>query len=211
MNKQNDRGPGKDQQSRVVDSEELERESRASFAQKSALKQVLHTGMHGPFQLRKKERHQHLGQFRERILKALTFEQIEEKGTYPEIGAALRDPRAKRLLISRQADLNAASEYIRLAREHGILFTTVDSPKYSGELGLIVVATEAVDVEDITVPSRREKLLSLGVPPALIDAVGEKICPRCFQLLEERAPGEVINYQRQSLFDRLLGSKCPCK
>lgn len=195
---------------KAEENDEVEKESRASFARKSALDQALHAGLHGSPQLRKKERRRHLGQFRERIIKALTFEQIEEMGTYPEIAEALQDPRAKRIVISRQADLKAASEYIRLARESGILFTTVDSPKYSGELGLVVVADEAVQVADISVPSRRKRLQTKGLPEMLIDAVGEKICPRCYRLIEELAPEEKINYRKQSFFDRLLGSNCPC-
>ncbi len=191
-------------------SSEIEKEARASFSQKSPLEQALQTGLQGTPQLRKKERSLHLGQLRERIIKALTFEQIEEKGTYPEIGKAIQDPKAQRLVISRQADLEAAAEYIRLARKSGIMFATVDSPKYSGELGLVVVAEEAVDVMDISVPSRKQRLLAKGLPEALIDAVGEDICPRCYRFVEEQAPEEKINYRKQSLFDRLLRSYCPC-
>ncbi len=188
----------------------VDREARSSFARKSAMEQALQVGMHGVPQLRKKERSQHLGQLRERILKALTYEQIEERGTYPEIAEALEDPRARRLVISSQADLQAASEYIHLARESGVLFTKVDSHKYSGEWGLVVVSEEAVDVEDISVPLRRERLRAKGLPEELIDAVGGKICARCFRLLEERAPEEQINYRKQSFFDRPLGAKCWC-
>ncbi len=38
------------------------------------------------------------------------------------------------------------------------LFTKVDSHKYSGEWGLVMVSDEAMDVENISMPLRCERL-----------------------------------------------------
>lgn len=184
-------------------------ESLGRFSEKSLLEQTLLIGQNGPLQLRKEERNQFLGEFRERVLKALTFAQIEEEGTYPEILAALKDSRAKKLIISRKADLSAAAEYIALAKEQNVSFTTVDSPDFKGEIGLVVVSDEAVDVPDISVENRKDRLQKIGIPEKLIAAVGKPICSDCMRLLQEKAPEEVKRYRLIGFWEKVAGQKCP--
>ena len=172
------------------------------------LKKTLRAGMHGPQQLKKEERALLLGQFRERVLKALTFKQIEETGTYPAVEEAIRDFRAKLLIISTGADLSAARDYIQLAAQQGLSYTTTSSPEFKGDVGLVVVADTAVDIGDIRVPDRFETLQQRGLSPALIGAVGKKLCPSCYDLLLTKAPEEAGNYKKAGSLDRLLGIPC---
>jgi uncharacterized protein YueI len=118
---------------------------------RSELEEIIARGIQGDPELKKDERRKYLGEFRERILKALTFEQIDEPGTYPEIKEAIQDPRAHKLVINQKANLNEAREYIQLARKKGLQFTMVDNPEYAGNIGLVVVSDKAVDVKDIMV------------------------------------------------------------
>ncbi len=175
----------------------------------SSLEQALRQGIYGPREIKKEEKNLFLGQYRERVLKALTFAQIAEKGTYPAVRQAIRDPRARRLIVSSEADLEAARDYIRLAARCQLAFTTTSSPDLKGDIGLVVAAGEAVDEEEILVPNRRTELQSKGIPDALIDAAGEKVCPACYRLLREKAPGEAAHYRRAGILDRLLGVPCP--
>jgi uncharacterized protein YueI len=175
---------------------------------KTDLEQTLRFGMHGPPELKREEKKHFLGQFRERVLIALTFGQIAEKGTYPAVERAIRDPRARRLVISGQADLEAAREYIQLASTHNLSFTTTSSPDFQGEIGLVVVAGVAVDLAEVLVEDRAQALAQKGLPPALVEAVGEKICPSCSRLIREKAPEEATNYRRLGLMDRILGVPC---
>ncbi|MTI93991.1 MAG: DUF1694 domain-containing protein [Firmicutes bacterium] len=181
------------------------------FSSKDPLEQTLLVGMHGTPELKKEERRRFLGQFRERVIKALTFDQISEPGTYPEVEAAIADPAAAKLIISRRADIKAAAEYIRLARQHQLSFTTVDSSDLAGPVGLVVAAESAVDREQVLVPSRVERLEQLGLPRALIDAKGQPVCKKCIQLLREKAPEELSNYRTYNLLDKLSGKKCICE
>lgn len=204
-------GPGEEdrRESKQTD-EAVEEEALKKWSGKSKLERTLQLGARGPLQLRRKERQHHLGEFRERVIRALTVGQVEEKGTYPEILEAMDHPQAAKLVVSRNADLSAASEYIKAAKEKGLHFTTVDSPSFKGELGLVVAANAAADVSQIAVPSRKEKLKAAGIPEEIIAAAGEKICSRCYDLIRERVPEERLNYREQGFFDRLWGHKCPC-
>jgi uncharacterized protein YueI len=182
-----------------------------SFSRKSILERAILSGIYGPPELKREERRYYLGQFRERVIKVLTYEQIAEPGVYPEIRDAMAHPLAKKVIISRRANLSAAKDYVHLARKRQLEFTTVDSPDFKGPVGLVVAAVKAADEEVISIPSRRERLLALGIPQEVIDSPGQNLCKTCMDLLREKAPEEVRNYRRGNFIDRFLGNECPCK
>lgn len=186
----------------------LLKQEQSKFLRKSKLRKALISGIHGPPRLKREEKRHFLGEFRERVIKALTLSQIHEEGTYDEILEAIRHPRAKKLKVIRDADLEYAGEYIQLAREEGLSFSTVDSPEHKGSIGLVVVSDSAVNVEDIMVESRKDKLKEKGVPVEIIDAIGEKLCGSCFKILSEKAPEETGDYEKLNLIDRFLGKRC---
>ena len=185
-------------------------EELTGWAQKSEMEKTLSAGIWGQPQLRPHERRQFLGEFRERVIIYLTLEQVEEEGTYPEVIRAIEDPRAAKLILNSEVDMEAASEYMQLARQRQLQFTTVSSPRISGEAGLVVVSGEAVEEEHIKIPTRREKLIDRGIPAELVDARGQKICSRCYSLIKKNAPEELKNYRRQTILEQLLHAPCPC-
>lgn len=186
------------------------KDNKNKLADKTELEKALLAGIHGPPELKRREKQRLLGQFRERVLKVLTFDQVAEPGTYPEINAAIQNPAAKKLIVSSRADISSAAEYIRLARTRGLTFTTVDQPDFHGNVALVVAADQAVDQSEIFIPTRTERLSRLGVPLPVIKAVGKPLCSSCRQLLREKAPEELANYPRLSLYHKLLGYNCPC-
>lgn len=181
-----------------------------NFSSKSALERAVLAGIYGPPELKREERRYYLGQFRERVIKVLTFAQIAEPGIYSEIQDAMAHPLARRVIISRRA-VSAAKKYVQLARKYNLEFTTVDSPDYTGPVGLVVAAGQAVDEAAITIPGRRERLLALGIPQEIIDSPGKTLCKACLDLLREKAPEEAKRYRRENIIDRFLGNRCPCK
>ncbi len=200
--------PGRKAEGETLQERE-EGDALQQWSRQSPLQQTLSAGLHGPPQLKKEERKQHLGRFRERIIKALTLDQVEEKGVYPEIRESIQDPRAAEVVISKRAHLSKARDYILLARRHRLDFTTVESSEFEGDLGLIVVAREAVEEEEIMIPTPEEKLLKLGIPESLAFARGSKICPHCFELIREKAPSWLSDYRPFNWWDRLTGRECP--
>ena len=182
-----------------------------AWNKKSALEKAISEGVHGPPVLRPAERRRYLGHLEERVLRGLTVAQVEEPWLYPEIAAAIKDPRAQRLVLSGSVREEAAWEYLELAGEHRLPFTVAVSPRYSGEIGLLVITRPGVDTgEEIKIPPSRSKhLRTLGLSKKLIDAVGREICSQCRRLLEEKAPTELANYGSLSAWSFLIGRKCP--
>lgn len=175
---------------------------------KTDLEQHVEYGVYGTPELKKDEKAQYLGQFRERVIKALTVKQVEEPGVYPAVIGALKDLRAKKLILRRDVDLERAKDYIELARKQGIAFKRVSSPKLKGEIGLVVVSDDAVDELKIRIPSREEKMLALGFSEEVINGVGSKICGKCWKKIESLCPEEIVNYQRISWIESLTGIRC---
>ncbi|HHY26796.1 MAG TPA: YueI family protein [Desulfitobacterium dehalogenans] len=117
----------------------------------SELEQRLMVGLHGTPELKHHEKVQHLGQFRERIIRLLTKDQVEDNHVYPEIEEALKDPRAIRLLLNGDLAYRYRDKYIKIARKHSKPYTVVNDPSLKGNAGLVVVADHAVDVDKIEV------------------------------------------------------------
>ena len=115
------------------------------------VEQRLMYGIHGTPELKRSEKVLHLGQFRERILRMLSKDQVDDKHVYPEIEEALKDPRSTRLLLNGDLAYEYRAKYIKVARKYDKPYTVVNDPSLKGSVGLVVVADHAVDVENIEV------------------------------------------------------------
>ena len=177
--------------------------------QKDKVEQALLVGMHGAPEWKQDEKAQYLGEFKERVIKKLTKEQVQEQGMYPEIFQALQEQRADRLIINGNIQYHAIEKYKMLATRCQKGSTVRSDPGFQGDTGLIVASDEAVDVEDITVENRGSRLARLGVPLALIEAAGQKVCSTCMSQITEADEQEQINYRRLTWLDRLSGDRCP--
>lgn len=186
-----------------------EKEGMAVFAAKSELERTLQAGIQGAPELKGEEKARYLGEFRERVLRILTKRQAGESQIYPEIEAALKDPRASVLVINGDLHDNVLRKYKKLAEASGVPVTSRRAAEYAGDTGLLVAASHAVDVEQIEVAGRRERLLKKGLPEQLIDAVGEEVCKDCYALIREKAPEELDHYRQIGAIGRLFGEKCP--
>lgn len=186
-------------------------EAAAWAASHSALERTLQAGIHGAPELRKEEKNLFLGEFRERVLKTLTRQQMAEPDVYEEIRAALNDPRADKLVIDGSTPDRHNGKYEKLAASLGKPYTVRHDADFQGEIGLLVVSDRAVDVPDeqIRTKSREEKLKEKGIPEPLIRAAGKKICVKCYGLIQEKAPEEKGKYRVMTMMDRLFGEKCP--
>lgn len=181
----------------------------SNWVKKDKVEQALLAGVHGTPELKYDEKVRYLGEFRERVLKKLTKEQVAEKVIYPEIVQALKDRKADKLIINGSIDYNLIAKYKDLATSLNKTSTVRSDPEYKGDTGLIVISDEAVDVQEINVENRGSRLSRLGVSPALIEAAGKKVCKECLSKIAEVDQNELMNYQQLTWIDRLGGDRCP--
>jgi len=186
----------------------MEQNFENSWAGKSDLEKTMWVELFGPPEIKREEKRRYLGEFRERVIKLLSKKQVKEPAVYPEIKKALQDKRATGVLISGDIDFRYAEKYEKLASEAGKRHSIIHDPEFKGDTGLVVISDHAVDVEDIMVRDREERLKELGVPPGLIKSAGKKVCAECYEKVIKADPGESMNYSKMEFADRMLGDKC---
>lgn len=108
------------------------------------LEKALFTGIHGSPELKKAEKLQYLGEFRERVLKAITKAEAAAKQLNVEVEAAINDPRAQAIIIHGDLSAQEYGKYKELADRRSLDFTIRYDPEFTGDIGLIVVTDEAV-------------------------------------------------------------------
>ena len=155
----------------------------------------------------KLEKNIFLGEFKERVLAALTREQVKEKGIYPEIEKALENKEAKKMIISREMDFND----INLAKDKGIAYKMIDSLLYTGEIGLVVASDDALSkpLENPIVKTKEEIFKEKNLPPVYYKSIGSKICEFHREIIKNELPEYEHSYKEIGFVDSLLGTRCP--
>lgn len=128
-------------------SDKGERQAISKFANQSELGRTLQAESQGVPQLRRRERLQLLGQFRERVLWGITKQGIEPKTVHQSFIAALDGQDVERLLV-RADSTSKAMHYVQAAVKKGIPFTFVQSPEFTGDVAMVLVAAQAHDQKD---------------------------------------------------------------
>lgn len=116
-----------------------------SSKKSSELEKTVRTGIHGTPQLRPDEKRRFLGFFRERVIQAVTFDQLRNRDGLQVMTSALKDPRGVELVIHKKARAQAMPLIVE-ARKTGLDFTIVSNPNLVGNVAVLLVAKDAVDV-----------------------------------------------------------------
>lgn len=193
----------------VLMNQDTKLEGANSWVEKDNLEQALLVGIHGAPEIKHDEKIYFLGEFKERVIRRLSIKQVSETGVYPEIIQALKDSRAKKLIINGILSSSFTGKYRELAMEMNKQYTVRNDSEFKGETGLVIVSDEAVNEQEIDVEEREIRLSRLGAPLLLIQAAGKKICDECFSKITEIDAHELVNYQELTWIDRLGGDTCP--
>lgn len=128
-------------------SDKEEHKAISKFANQSELGRTLQAQSQGVPQLRRRERSQLLGQFRERVIWGITRQGIQPKIVHQGFITALDGQDVDRLLV-RADTTSKAMHYVQAAVKKGIPFTFVQSPEFTGDVAMVLVATQAHDQKD---------------------------------------------------------------
>ena len=158
------------------------------------------------------EKNLFLGEYKERVIKALTFEEIKEKGIYYEIEKALEDKDVDKMVISRHADFNDIKKYIEIAKQKRVPYKMIDNLVFVGQIALVVVAKDAIVHEagdEIVVTSKLEKCHLKHLPDVYFEAMESAVCDFHLDIIKKEMPEYAKNYKELTFMDKLFGSKCP--
>lgn len=157
------------------------------------------------------EKSYYLGEYKERIIAALKKEQIMEDDVYVEIFKAMEEKEASFLKMSRDMDIHKLKAYIQHAEKIGLKYQLVDGLSYIGDIGLVVVATDALlnPPEDPIVRDMDQDFIDAGLGEFFSKSRGKRICGEHLSMLRKRLPEYEKDYKKIGLWDRFIGNKCP--
>ena len=126
-------------------SDKGELEAARRFGNQSELVKTLQVETGGLVpQLKRRERSQLLGQFRERVLWGITKHALDSKTVHPGFVQALDSGRCERLLVRSDA-MSLAMCYVKQATARHIPFTFVQSPEFTGDVTVVLVSDYPIE------------------------------------------------------------------
>lgn len=155
------------------------------------------------------EKNSYLGVYRERVILALTKEEVEEKLIYKEVEGALLDKNAYKMILSRSVDLKYTKKYLELAKKFGINSKLVDGLSYVGDVALVIAAKDKIKEHNPFVISRRERIKKSGLPSIYYEVLGKKISKKYLNVIRILVPSLVSEYKELTFWDKFWGYKCP--
>ena len=169
--------------------------------QKTELEQMVQYGIYGPPKLKGEEKKIYLGEFRERVIVALSLEEIFYDEGVAVADKALKDPMAHRLIVNHNKLTSRwTKKYMGLAQKHHKEYKSFNTEAEEA-MGVVIVSKEAVNRENIRVKLRL-------LPDKFQHAAHKKLCDECYEELGELAPDRVNEFKKLGLMDRLLGKSC---
>ena len=157
------------------------------------------------------EKNSFLGEYKERVLAAITFDEVNEKGIYNEIEKALGDKEAKKMIVSREVDFKCIKKYLDIAKSKHISCKMMDNLLNTGEVCLVVASDDALNhpLENPIVESKIEKIREKNLPDIYYKAIGNKLCSFHSDIIEKEIPEYKDYYGKIEFLDSLFGTKCP--
>lgn len=155
------------------------------------------------------EKNKYLGIYKERVIVALTKEEVEEKLIYSEVIKALKKEIAINMILSRAVELKYLKKYMDLANKYKVNCKLVDGLSYVGDIALVVSASDAIENQkEPLVVSKLERIIAAGLPKAYYDALGKKVSAKYLEVIKEKIPDLLDEYEELKFFDRICGEKC---
>ncbi|NMA83915.1 MAG: YueI family protein [Epulopiscium sp.] len=173
--------------------------------QEDKLQQYLQQGILGTPELKREERQQYLGQFRERVLKIMRQNELRDPRYIDGMIKAFDDPRAYRLYIRTDEQLQGTLEFSKLTRaaqSKKLPFSFVDRATYQGDIAIVLVAEDAVDEVGIEI-----KISDL--PLAFYQHLGKTICKDCYEKIQKEFPVYEGKFKKAGFWQKLFGYQCP--
>ena len=157
------------------------------------------------------EKNLYLGEYKERVIIALTKGQLLSGEVYPEVVELMKsDKNAHILKLSRDVPTKNTLPYIELAEKIELKYTVVDGLTYHGEIGLVLAAEDALDKqrENIVPQTINSDLIDNGLEE-YVEFIGEKICSHCMTRLGEVIPERKESFKKMTYIDAFIGHHCP--
>jgi|GEM_PF-2003946 len=166
------------------------------------LEKYIEFGLSGSLEVKGQEKRYWLGEFRERIVFALTLEQVNHREAIKITDEKLNDTRIDRIVVYSGVKQDVAEKYMDLAKKHKKDFKIIDMQNKKQKIALALVSNEAVNEQNVLT----EKMPIL--PEKFLNARNNKLCKAHMEELKRIAPLFTDGFEEVSLSDRMVGVAC---
>jgi len=125
---------------------------------KTTVDEVLKQGIYGPLETKPEERRKYLGTIRERIIVALTKNQVGEEKVYPQVEKFMKENPGAHLFLNGNMNYDELSKYVKVAAKNKIEHKIVANKEHDTEIGLVLAMSHAIDKEDIFIKKQVPQL-----------------------------------------------------
>lgn len=123
------------------------------------LEDYIEKGLHGSKQVKISERKRFLGTIRERIVLALTTEQVYSGKIFPELIDEMKAHPQVKMLLNGKIPYSYISKYTKLADEYHIPFKIVDNKEHSTDIGLVLAYDNfAIEKDEIFIKEKEDEV-----------------------------------------------------
>lgn len=152
-----------------------------------------------------------LGEYKERVLGALTKDQLLKDDVYPEIITLMEKPEAFLLKLSRDVEIKKLKPYIHHAEEVGLKNQLVDGLSYKGNIGLVIVSKDALDgqSENLIIRDMDQDFIDAGLGETISKSRGLSICAKHYNEIKKKLPNYINDFKKIGLLGKFIGNKCP--
>lgn len=119
--------------------------------ERKTVEDVLQQGIYGPLETKPEERRKYLGTLRERIIVALTKNQVAETNIYPQVEQSMKEYPQAQLLLNGNMAYEELSKYVKLAAKNKIEHKLVTNKEHGTDIGLVLAMNTAIDKKEIYV------------------------------------------------------------
>lgn len=131
----------------------------------------LEKGMYGAKEINPAEKKKYLGTFRERVLVALTKEEVLSHQLLPELEKAILETPDSKLLLNGLLHYNSMRPYIKLAEKCQHEFSIVSRLEGETEIYLVLACQKEVNKEDIHLYKEESPVETEAEPLSLLEKV----------------------------------------
>jgi uncharacterized protein YueI len=170
--------------------------------EKNQLEKYIDFALAGTPELKTAERRNWLGEFREKIVFALTNEQVQRDDALQLVEEKMKDHRVDALIVKGQINQNITGKLMTICQRTGKDYRSINRPDLKGDIAMVLVSNDAVDEENVVLDT--SALLS----DTFYHAKGNKLCKKHMEQLKTQYPKFTNRFEEISLVDKMIGNKC---
>ncbi|QZY55529.1 DUF1694 domain-containing protein [Crassaminicella profunda] len=168
----------------------------------SELEKYTEYGLSGTPEIKADEKKYWLGEFRERVIFALTFEQINRKEAVKVIEEKCKDERIDKLIVESSVLDTITEKFMDLAHKYDKDYKTIDMNGTNKEIALVLASNEAIDERQVLIKELPK------LPDEFYYAHSKKLCKKHMEELQKKSPMFMDEFEEMTLLDKMMGIKC---